>query len=56
VALSTFDEVVRQRVIDRLETSATLLGDTDDLSVGLAGGSEDDLIAGLLADIAGKKK
>jgi hypothetical protein len=56
VALGTFDEVVRQRVIDRLETSATLLGDSDDLSVGLAGGSEDDLIAGLLADITGKKK
>jgi SNF2 family DNA or RNA helicase len=45
IGTGTLDEVVRERVINRLEVSGKLLGDGDsDMITDLSGGSEDDLI------------
>ena len=55
IGLGTADEVVRERVIDRLDTLATLLGadGSDSLGATLKGGDDDSLLASLIAGICG---
>jgi len=54
VGRGTLDEVVRERVLSRLGIEADVLGaSSDGLADGLAGGSEEELLAGLVASIAG---
>jgi SNF2 family DNA or RNA helicase len=56
VALGTVDEAVRERVIDRLDTFATLMGGdaTNGMGETLRGGSVDELLASLAAQIMGE--
>jgi SWI/SNF-related matrix-associated actin-dependent regulator 1 of chromatin subfamily A len=50
-ALGSIDEVVRERVIDRLDTIGTLLGGDEALMSKEIGGNDDDLLAGIVAGV-----
>lgn len=56
VALGTVDEAVREKVIDRLDTFAAITGGdaTNGMGETLRGGSVDELLAGLAAQILGE--
>jgi SWI/SNF-related matrix-associated actin-dependent regulator 1 of chromatin subfamily A len=57
VGVGTLDEVVRERVIERLETFDTITGaqgDEGDLAKDLSGGSDDDLLAAMVAAVTRK--
>jgi superfamily II DNA or RNA helicase len=59
VGLGTVDEVIRERVIDRLDLLATVTGakgDEAELSQSFAGGSDDDLLGQLVNDIQSRLK
>lgn len=52
IGKGTLDEVVRERVLERLETFAAIAGESDDnLGQDLGGGSEDELLAGIVAAV-----
>lgn len=52
IGKGTLDEVVRERVLERLETFAAITGAGDSgLGEDLGGGSEDDLLAGIVAAV-----
>lgn len=54
IGKGTLDEVVRERVIERLDTFAALTGgdSSDGFSASLAGGTEEELLASIVAAIA----
>lgn len=57
VGLGTVDEVIRERVIDRLEMLATVTGsegDSAELAKQFSGGTDDQLLAQLVSDIQKK--
>lgn len=57
VGVGTLDEVVRERVIERLETFDTITGAQGDegaLAKDLSGGSDDDLLAAMVAAVTRK--
>jgi hypothetical protein len=51
IARGTLDEVIRSRVIARLDTFSTIVGQGDETHLGAALTTEGDLLAGLLEDI-----
>ena len=52
IGKGTLDEVVRERVLERLEVFASIAGAGDDsLGADLGGGSEDELLAGIVAAV-----
>jgi SNF2 family DNA or RNA helicase len=54
IGRGTLDEVVRERVLDRLEVFASIAGaGSDGLASELAGGGEDELLAGIVASVRG---
>lgn len=56
VALGTADEIIQAKVIERLDTFATVVGNADDaegLRDGLSGGTDDELLSALVAAVKG---
>lgn len=52
IGKGTLDEVVRERVLERLETFAQIAGESDsNLANDLGGGTEDDLLASIVASV-----
>jgi SNF2 family DNA or RNA helicase len=52
IGRGTLDEVVRERVLDRLEVFANITGaGSDGLAAELGGGGEDELLAGIVASV-----
>jgi SNF2 family DNA or RNA helicase len=55
VGVGTLDEIVRERVIERLEVTSGLLGDGDESELASTlGGTEEDLIAAIVAAVKRK--
>jgi SWI/SNF-related matrix-associated actin-dependent regulator of chromatin subfamily A-like protein 1 len=55
VGVGSIDEVVRERVIDRLEVIATLAGGDESVMASELGGNDDDILAALVAAVKGDK-
>ncbi len=55
IAEGTLDEVVRERVIDRLDAAAEVVGAGDDLTTTLRGGTEEEILEAMANDVLGGK-
>lgn len=54
IGIGTIDELVRETVIERLDMQAELLGDSAEFVESMRGGSDDELIAQLIARVKGQ--